>query len=336
MIWVLGKYFGDGNPFRFDWFEHTEWSVVGFFIWMGILILPRLVYGPNGPYKLWTRTAGVIIGACLGGIVMDMLYYFVTPHFGITMGMHLVYFDIRLPTYVTSSVSFTIWGLMISVPVTIHHSNKYKHQLELVIRELEKDKLEQSKNKAVLEALRAKINPHFLYNALNSIASLVKQDPGKAEDMIVSLSDLFRHSIDPSNDHFSTVEKEVEMAGIYLNIEKIRFGDHLNYNLSVEEDCKRIRLPKFLLQPLVENAVIHGISKVSNGQIEVKVYSKGEQMIVEVHDNGPPFVNDLISGHGISIITEKLQLLYGEDFSFSMISEGRKHVKVSLKKESHE
>ena len=126
-------------------------------------------------------------------------------------------------------------------------------------KELELSRLRELKTKAELDALHSKINPHFLYNALNSIADLSITDGKKARKMTVALADLFRYSINYSDHNYSTVKEEVEMAEVYLQIEKIRFEDKLNYSVHVEEDINHYLVPRFLLQPVVENAVKHGL-----------------------------------------------------------------------------
>src|SRR4029079_17675148 len=115
-------------------------------------------------------------------------------------------------------------------------------------KELELSKLQALKTKAELDALHSKINPHFLYNALNSIADLSVTDGKKARKMTIALADLFRYSINYSNNNFSSVKDEVEMANVYLQIEKIRFEDKLNYTLKIGEGLEHYLVPRFVLQ----------------------------------------------------------------------------------------
>src|SRR5437762_4384157 len=140
-------------------------------------------------------------------------------------------------------------------------------------KDLEVSKLQALKNKAELDALYSKINPHFLYNALNSIADLSITDGKKARKMTIALADLFRYSINYSNHNYSTVKEEVEMAEVYLQIEKIRFEDQLNYSTQVDKELNHFLVPRFVLQPVVENAVKHGLKatgKMTEINIEVR------------------------------------------------------------------
>ncbi|WP_188767245.1 histidine kinase [Emticicia aquatilis] len=174
--------------------------------------------------------------------------------------------------------------------------------------------LEKLKTTAELGALQARINPHFLYNSLNSIASLVHSDPDKAEEMTILLSKFFRYTTDRNNEHFCSVSDELEVVKTYLSIEQVRFGDRLKFSTELDKSLEDFQIPRFLLQPLVENAIKHGIAKVSGeGKIEVKIYQKDESIILSVHDSGKPFPEEMASGYGLRSINEKLRLIYGKN-----------------------
>ena len=175
--------------------------------------------------------------------------------------------------------------------------------------------LEKLKTRSELDALQAKINPHFLYNSLNSIASLVHDDPDKAEEMTLLLSKLFRHSTGRDGQLFSTLADELEMVQTYLQVEQVRFGNRLTFSVEVAEPSLiDLKLPQFLLQPIVENAIKHGIAKRADmGRIDVRIYQKNDELHLCVHDNGPGFPDDLSGGYGLRSIQDKLKLLYGDD-----------------------
>lgn len=174
--------------------------------------------------------------------------------------------------------------------------------------------LEKLKTTAELGALQARINPHFLYNSLNSIASLVHSDPDKAEEMTILLSKLFRYTTDRNNEHFSSIADELEIVKTYLSIEQVRFGDRLKFTTELGKGLEDFQIPRLLLQPIVENAIKHGISKISgDGKIEVKIYQKDENVILSVHDSGVPFPEEMASGYGLRSIQDKLKLIYGND-----------------------
>lgn len=139
-------------------------------------------------------------------------------------------------------------------------------------KEVELSRLREAKAEAEVKMLQSQINPHFLYNALNSIASLAHTDADKTEKMALSLSDLFRHSINQKEKKVNTLEDEIYLVRNYLEIEQIRFGDRLKFSIDVEPDLLIVEIPMFILQPLVENTIKHGISKIERqGEIILKV-----------------------------------------------------------------
>lgn len=195
--------------------------------------------------------------------------------------------------------------------------------------------LEQLKTRAELEALQAKINPHFLYNALNSIASLVHDEPDRAERMVVLLSKLFRYTTGMKNRYFNSIADELEMVRTYLDVEQVRFGDRLTYRIDLADQAlSDIQIPQFLLQPLVENAIKHGISKVAGpGGIVLRMTEENGWLTCRIHDNGPAFPEELVAGYGLQSIQDKLRLLYGNDARLLVENKPLKEVVVQIKKE---
>lgn len=194
--------------------------------------------------------------------------------------------------------------------------------------------LEKLKTRAELDALQAKINPHFLYNALNSIASLVHEDPDKAETMTLLLSKLFRYSTGRDGGIFTTLADELEMVKTYLQVEQVRFGDRLAFEIEGGTPAMNaIKIPQFLLQPLVENAIKHGISKrAGDGCIRISINEVDDWICLSVHDNGPAFANELGGGYGLRSIQDKLRLLYGDDARVELQNEPTKQVCIWLRK----
>jgi two-component system, LytTR family, sensor kinase len=193
--------------------------------------------------------------------------------------------------------------------------------------------LKELKTKAELEALQAKINPHFLYNSLNSIASLVHIDPDRAEQMVMLLSRFFRYSTSVKNQYFHTIGEEIEMVTTYLDVEKVRFDERLNYEIQfTDENLKNSLIPRFLLQPLAENAIKHGISKVAyQGKIEISISRQQEYVQIIIHDNGPAFPQQLTTSYGLQSTSDKLRMLCGEDARMEIVNGEYKHLKITLK-----
>ncbi|MCB9055949.1 MAG: histidine kinase [Chitinophagales bacterium] len=200
-------------------------------------------------------------------------------------------------------------------------------------KELEVSRLQELKAKAELEALHSKVNPHFLYNALNSIADLSITDGKKARKMTIALADLFRYSINYSNNNYSTIRDELEMTNVYLEIEKIRFEDKLNYSIHVDEELNHYLVPRFVIQPLVENAVKHGLKatgKMTEIKLDVKKADGG--ILIEVEDTGPPFPDQLNPGYGVKSVFDKMEMLFPDQFEIRFINTPQKKVSIYIKK----
>ncbi len=200
-------------------------------------------------------------------------------------------------------------------------------------KELEVSRLQAMKTKAELDALHSKINPHFLYNALNSIADLSITDGKKARKMTVALADLFRYSINYSDHNFSTVREELEMAEVYLQIEKIRFEDKLNYSIHSEDAAMHWLVPRFVLQTVVENAVKHGLKATGQmTEILINVRMKHQVLEIEIGDNGPPFPEELLPGYGLKSIYDKLDLLFPGQYAIHFMNHPQKQVLIQVNK----
>ena len=200
-------------------------------------------------------------------------------------------------------------------------------------KELEVSRLRELKTKAELDALHSKINPHFLYNALNSIADLSITDGKKARKMTVALADLFRYSINYSNHNYSTIKEELEMTEVYLEIEKIRFEDQLSYSISSPEDTNHFLVPRFMLQPIVENAVKHGLKATGKmTEIDIEVKNGDGNLEILVADNGPAFPDELSPGYGVKSIYDKLDLLFPNEYEIHFANQPRKRVSIHIHK----
>ena len=200
-------------------------------------------------------------------------------------------------------------------------------------KELEVARLTVLKTKAELDALHSKVNPHFLYNALNSIADLSVTDGRKARRMTIALADLFRYSINYSQNNYSTVQDELEMTEVYLQIEKIRFEDQLNYHIHLEDNPRHYLVPRFLLQPLAENAVKHGLKITGKmTEINIRVSEMENGLRIVVADNGPLFPDELVPGYGVKSVFDKLDLLFPGNYEIRFSNEPTKRVEIDILK----
>lgn len=173
---------------------------------------------------------------------------------------------------------------------------------------------------AQLEALRAQINPHFLFNSLNSITQLISSDPDRAEECVARLAEIFRYLLRSENRSFVTLSDELDIADAYLDIERARFGEKLAVDFSVEDQARHRFVPTLILQPLVENAVRHGISqKVGGGRVSIEAGMDERDLRVVVRDSGVGMVGRVSpeASHGVGLrnVRERLIQLFGEDYA---------------------
>src|SRR5581483_5520407 len=205
----------------------------------------------------------------------------------------------------------------LAIVLSAHVVSFYRTSRERERRALQ---LEGQLTKANLQALKAQLQPHFLFNTMHSISALMMTDTAAADRMMSRLSDLLRMSLEDGDDQVTTLSRELEFVNGYLEIEKVRYGDRLNVVLDVAAETLDAQVPHLLLQPLVENAIRHGIAKMTSGG-EIRMISRYDQgsLWLKVSDNGPGFSDPGPSrpngGLGLRATQERLRTLYGEDQS---------------------
>jgi len=233
-------------------------------------------------------------------------------------------------------VNFFFLSFMFFITLAIGLLIYLNHFSEFLVKEkdVELSHLKEVNAQSELKLLQSHINPHVLYNALNSIAGLAHDDADKTEKMALSLSDLFRYSINKKEEKMSSVNEEVTMVQNYLDIEKIRFGERLIFSLSVEELMKEEKIPMFMLQPLIENAIKHGVSKIGGeAKVGLEIKKDKSNILITVSDNGPDFPKGLVSGHGLQTVYDLLRLSYGDKASLFWENTPEKSIKITIKKD---
>jgi hypothetical protein len=186
-------------------------------------------------------------------------------------------------------------------------------------REVEAAQLQASLTSARLHALEVQLQPHFLFNTLNAVTSLVRtRKNDEAVTMIAGLSDLLRYSLDHEGDPQVTVEAETGMLRRYLEIQRSRFADRMTYSIDVDDSARRAAVPTLILQPLAENAIRHGIARSSEGgSVAVKAFRENGFLRVEIRNSGKLAAGDA-NGIGLRNTRERLRQLYGDHHAFSL------------------
>lgn len=199
------------------------------------------------------------------------------------------------------------------------------------------NKLAQEAHTAEFRALRAQIEPHFLFNALNTISSFCRTNPIRARELIIDLSNYFRQTLKRQED-FLSLKDELDFLQSYLSIEKARFGDRLKFLVDIPENMMRMKVPAFILQPIIENSIKHGIlPKPSGGSVILKASCFQDEMILTIEDTGVGMKKDRLEevvnkwpGIGLKNVNERLKLLYGDQYNLNITTSFNEGTKVSF------
>lgn len=203
---------------------------------------------------------------------------------------------------------FAIYATIVAVSTTIDERAARRR------RELHTARLEADLAQAQLRALQMQLQPHFLFNTLHAIAMLTDSDPAAAESMAVKLAELLRATLRLRDVPEVPLGTELELLRAYLEIEEVRFGDRLVVRIAVPEDLLDVSVPSFLLQPIVENAVRHGVApRVETGHVIIGAAREAGSLVLSVEDDGPGFGADpfAIAGVGLSATRDRIALRYG-------------------------
>ena len=235
---------------------------------------------------------------------------------GIRFGQARLFYLESLSPWMTALVVLAT-VLAVATPIKIWNSARIEHRLQ------EQEKLLLA---AKIEALKSQISPHFLFNTLASITSLIRSDPDTARTLIIKLSGLLRRLI-RSHQHFVTLREELESIDEYLDIEVVRFGEKLQVRKEISPDTIDLIVPSMILQPLVENSIKHGLArKVGPGSIVIRSWRENGRASVEVEDDGMGFLLErldapMASGIGLANVRERLRVIYGATYQLTLTSQ---------------
>src|SRR5688572_24010132 len=318
---IAGPYTGAivGAAIAFPGFLNNEWGAIPFAIGCGFtggglreacpkehiwnfspfvfFSLPRYAWRMLRNFAIEWQVALLLVP-----IGLEAIRQAVGTRFG---EQRLFYFDSPSPWLTVMIYVATV--LTVSIPIKIWNNARIEHRLQ------EQEKL---LLRAKVEALKSQINPHFLFNTLTSVSSLIRSQPETARTVILKLSGLLRKLM-RSQEQFVTLREELESIDEYLDIEVIRFGPRLGVRKEIDPDTLDIIVPSMILQPLVENAIKHGLTrKVGAGHITLRSRRENEHLVVDVEDDGLGISDDRLqtamsSGIGLSNVHERLRVIYG-------------------------
>jgi signal transduction histidine kinase len=224
-----------------------------------------------------------------------------------------------------------ITGTFLPILLVAHAIAYYRKFQE---RKMRATQLEGQLSKAHLHSLKSQLQPHFLFNTLHSISALMLTDVQAADRMMTRLGDLLRMSLESEGTQITTLSRELDFVNCYLEIEKIRFEERLQIVFDIAPETVGAQVPLLLLQPLVDNAVKHGISRLPDGgEIHISAFTQNGNLQLEVRDNGPGFLsseNGRGVGRGLKLTRERLETLYGQNQSVELSTPPAGGVAISV------
>lgn len=186
-------------------------------------------------------------------------------------------------------------------------------------REIEKWQLEVIAQKAQLDSLKSQINPHFIFNSLNNIRSLIFENRKQASDMITHLSNLLRYSVKHNDSGKETIENELKVVRDYLKLQSIHLEERLTYKIDVDKELLNVEIPSMSIQQLVENAIKHGILELKKGgEIQIQIYNKNKNAIVEISNTGKIIEKEKTTKLGIKNVSDRLRLMFGNNAQLTL------------------
>lgn len=324
------------NNRPFDLEGYLIYRFSDFYLWAAITpFLVGWIDKIGATFDKWMKTGGLLL---ISGIPLALLHRTAAQYLNLKLRFlggeeQLAAFldpSRFWPLVVTGSFSsYTAYILMLVVILGFRFYSERKNQ------ELKASKMESRFHQARLQSLKGHLHPHFLFNTLNGITSLVNINPSLAVKMISKLSDLLRYSLDRRDKQFTTLDNEIQFTGTYLEIEKMRLGERLEYRFDVNPELHSAVVPFLILQPLIENAIRHGIAPHrKTGMIHIRVWREDESLKMRIEDNGkaPEMLDASLfeQGLGLSITRDRLEQLYGNAYSFEISGNSRGGVTITL------
>jgi len=317
--------------------------------WLGVSILTPFVaafsrWAWSGGRFLWRTIGAHLLGVIPFAILHVILvrgYYFSIKGAPIFSGQVWplfskdFYFAVR--QYLSTRLDYEIllYAVVVIAVTAFDYYRRFREKEKTTAElELEQARLQASLSEAKLDALKIQLQPHFLFNSLHAISTLILRGDSKtANKMLLHLSHFLRMTLDSTDSQEVPLAVELEFLDAYLRIQRVRFGDRLDIRMNIDEETLAIGVPNLLLQPLVENAIRHGIgSDPGSGLIEISTSRENDRLRLEVIDNGIGLQDSssLVEGVGLGNIKARLAQLYPDDFSFQLIDAPNKGTIASV------
>jgi LytS/YehU family sensor histidine kinase len=336
LFWLLFAFFMTGVMMLVHPITNRPVSLYAEFVWEGGFAAAWIL---GTPVSLWLARRFRVTAArpMKNSIILFITGLILSVLLCLLHGLILFLFHPEVKVFETNvlltSLFYNIDKMLIVFVglVIMQHAMEYYRQAQE--RELTASRLETQLSQAQMMALKMQLQPHFLFNTLNAIVTLVRKDPDQAEEMIVRLSDFLRLTLDASGKQLVTLKEELEFIKAYLSIEEVRFGGRLQYRDDIPSELLDAEVPMLLLQPLVENSVRHGFSRYEDASLlQISARLQGNILTVTVTDDAAPLeaMNTVPEGIGLANTRSRLRTLYGESAGLTVTPVNPRGVSVEL------
>jgi two-component system, LytTR family, sensor kinase len=328
LAWTLVGlvYFAQNVTRRFYWDDPNPWQDLRYWlanIYLSALFTPLVVWaGRRWPLEApWPRVLALHLALgfawAAGKLTLEAVFHLVWYEIWPVEPRIPVGSEFQLVFLFGLHTSLVAYWVVLSIQAAIRNHQRFRERSEAALRsELRASQLETQVAHARLGALKAQLQPHFLFNTLNAIVVLVRQQKGRlAEETLARFSDLLRAVLADMEAQEVPLARELEYLRLYLSIEQLRFSDRLRVQMEVDGELLDAAVPHMALQPIVENAIRHGIGRRSTaGLIRIRAARVGDSLHVEVQDDGPGFADAGAGGMGLGLANTRARLrqLYGE------------------------
>ncbi|MFO0322244.1 MAG: sensor histidine kinase [Bacteroidota bacterium] len=268
-------------------------------------------------YKIFFQIPFTIVSSFLMAFVFFLFNLFVVKIFGNTSNQ--IDYIAAISKILSLMLIFIIWSV---IYFAYHYFTNYRKT------EIQNLKLLANKNETELNTLKSQLNPHFIFNSLNSITALIDENPPKAKRAINQLSNILRSTLMIHKNKFIKFEEEIKLVTDYLELELMRYEERIQYHLEIDSNTLKLPIPPMMIQTLVENAIKHGINKsIEGGEIILKSLLDNRTFKLEVKNTGQlDFQTKTNSGIGVENTNNRLQLLYGNNATFNLRNFDNKNV----------
>jgi sensor histidine kinase YesM len=322
------------GSYHYPWGQALSWDLTGWLLWLPFApIILSLVR--RFPLEEGHRLRSVTVYAAAGlffALARALLPFFI--QFFVIYGADGLSAFLRHKYFVLVAdfmIAVVVYGMILTFGHALNYYRQYRE------KELRASQLEALLAQSQLQALKMQIHPHFLFNALNSISALQLEDIAAAQEMTARLGDFLRLTLESVGTQEVSLKQEMEFLRCYLDIERVRFGHRLTTEIQIEPETLDARVPNLILQPIVENAIRHGVAtSVAPGNIKISASRDNGYLRLQIKDNGPGLVssrsaNDSAGGLGLANTQARLKQLFGSGYLFELVNAPEGGLVVTLK-----